>query len=98
MRIKGFFFLSLFLLFIVTPITVTLVDINEDVSAFFSVTEEEEKSNKKNIQLEFLISKNPNPELSLFFYKKGNSMEYFFKNYNIPYLNILSPPPDLNII
>ncbi len=96
MKVKSIFFLSLFLLFIVTPVTVNLFDINEDVSAFFSTTEEEEKNNKKNIKIEILFSKSTNEITSSLYYEVGNSLGYFFKNYTTPHLHVLSPPPDLS--
>ena len=53
-KIVSIFLSVIFLLFIVTPTIIVLVDDTIDVSIAFSASEEEEKGNEKNLYIEVL--------------------------------------------
>ena len=85
-------FLSvIFLLFIAAPTILTIVDDSIDVSVIFS-TSEEENQNHLNVEALFLNVKTN--ELDFVFTSAENNLAYFFKNYQKPHLNLISPPPD----
>jgi hypothetical protein len=90
-------FLILFIALIITPTVIVLVDDTIDITVVLSDSGEEEgkKGNEKkiNIELIFPITK------ALELYSVRNNLEcgldYFYKKYTKPHLNIISPPPDL---
>lgn len=85
----------IFLLFLVAPTVIFIVDDSIDISLFYTMSEEEENGVEKNKIDEVLILQTDTPE-SFFVSKKViQHIVYFFKNYQKPYLNLVSPPPDL---
>lgn len=85
----------IFLSFLVTPTIIVVLDDSIDISLFYTMLEEEENGVEKNKIDEVLILQRDTSE-SFFISKKINHhTAYFFKKYQKPYLNHISPPPDL---
>lgn len=85
----------IFLSFLVTPSIIVVLDDSIDISLFYTVLEEEENGVEKNKIDEVLILPRDTSE-SFFVSKKTNyHTAYFFKKYQKPHLNLISPPPDL---
>jgi len=97
-KIVSIFLSVIFLLFIVTPTIIVLVDDTIDVSIAFSASEEEEKGNEKNLDIEVLFSNLKANESDLVFAVSENNLGYYFKNYPKPHLNLISPPPEQHIL
>ncbi|MFT4575131.1 MAG: hypothetical protein ACI9SI_000029 [Polaribacter sp.] len=92
------FFSVVFLLFIVAPTILVMVDDSVDVSIVFSTSEEEEKGNEKSLDIEALFSMLKTNNYNLVFTFPENSLEHIDKRYTKPHLNIISPPPELHIL
>jgi len=94
---KGFsiLFSVVFLLFIVAPTILVMVDDSVDVSIVFSNSGEDEK---ENLDIEVLFSVIRTNTYGLAFTFLDTSLEYIDKRYTKPHLNIISPPPDTHII
>ena len=88
----------LFLVFLVAPTVITLVDDSADVSMFYAASEEEEKGGEKDKEVEVLFFELHNNELDVASLNGENNLRYYFKKYPIPHLNIISPPPELHIL
>jgi hypothetical protein len=97
-KIVSIFLSVIFLLFIVTPTVIVMVDDTIDVSIAFSASEEEEKGNEKNLDIEVLFSNLKANESDLVFAVSENNLGYYFKNYPKPHLNLISPPPEQHIL
>jgi hypothetical protein len=97
-KIVSIFLSVIFLLFIVTPTIIVMVDDTIDVSIAFSASEEEEKGNEKNLDIEVLFSNLKANESDLVFAVSENNLGYYFKNYPKPHLNLISPPPEQHIL
>lgn len=94
-------FLTIFLGFLVTPTVISVIDNSIDVSFFFDSSEEEEKGsekNEKNKNIEVLFFDINHNENDFASNETENSLEYCFKNYPKPHLNLISPPPELHIL
>ncbi len=87
------FFTIILLALISAPSIIIAIDDSVDTSIFYSITEEEETS---KIQLQspdnFIDSE------YVFAYTNVEDIEYYFKNYPKPHLNLISPPPELHIL
>lgn len=79
------------------PTVLVIVDDNLDTSIFFSISEEEEKGSEKDMTIKVYLSEINIDYPELVAHSAGISLLYFYKNYTKPHLNIISPPPDLNI-
>ena len=88
----------IFVAFLVTPTILTMVDDSIDVSFFYSSAEEEEKGHEKTKDVEVLFSELNINETYLTSSLVQNNLEYYFKTYPIPHLNLISPPPDYSIL
>ncbi|MDB9961735.1 hypothetical protein OAD62_06520 [Oceanihabitans sp.] len=97
-KIVSIFLSVIFLLFIVTPTIIVMVDDTIDVSIAFAASEEEEKGNEKNLDIEVLFSNLKANESDLVFAVSENNLGYYFKNYPKPHLNLISPPPEQHIL
>lgn len=87
---------SLFLLFLTAPTVILLIDDTADVSIFFTSNEEEEKKGQEKDKEKELFYQYAFLAVSDFFLNERElNLEYFFKNYPKPHLNLISPPPDL---
>ncbi|WNH08790.1 hypothetical protein [Thalassobellus suaedae] len=81
---------------IIAPTVIVVLDDSIDTSIFSSLTEEEENGKAKKLLSPFSLQSNEftsNLEL-----KNFEHFGYYFKNYPKPHLNLISPPPDYNII
>ncbi|WP_299108822.1 hypothetical protein [uncultured Winogradskyella sp.] len=72
------------------PTIILSIDDSVDVTCFYSITEEEENHAEK------LIFEKINLDTASLFedHTNTNHIGYTFKNYPIPHLNLISPPPD----
>lgn len=82
-----------FLLFIATPTIIVMIDDAVDVSSFYASGEEEEKGCEKTMDTDILFLENTIDEASFVLNKVENNLEYCFKTYTKPHLNLISPPP-----
>ncbi|GAA3644327.1 hypothetical protein GCM10022397_31490 [Flavivirga jejuensis] len=86
------------MVFLTTPTIITIVDDSIDISFFFSSSEEEEKGGEKNKDKEVLFFEFNINELDFDSNEAKNNLEYYFKNYPKPHLNLISPPPESHIL
>jgi len=87
------FFTIIFVALISAPSIIVAIDDSVDVSIFYTVTEEE----NENIKLTF-SDNDLNKIEYIFFTDINDSLGYYFKNYPKPHLNLISPPPENNIL
>jgi len=92
------FFSIAFLLFIVTPTILLVVDDTIDVSVIFSNSEEEEKGSEKEVSIEVFLASIDVNDYCFNFIATENKLVYFYKKYTKPQVNIISPPPDLQLL
>lgn len=88
------FFTVVFLGLISAPSIIVAIDDSIDISILYSLSEEEEG----NKNLEVVSSQDQeeiNPFQSLL---KFQNLGYQFKTYPKPHLNLVSPPPEFNIL
>lgn len=85
----------IFLVFLVAPTIIVIVDDSIDISMFYSASEEEEKGSEKNKNSEIVFSDMDTYESDFLSNNTENNTGYYFKNYQKPHLNLISPPPDL---
>lgn len=84
----------LFLVLIAAPTIITFIDDSIDVSFFYASAEEEEKKgNEKNKEFEVLFFENDHVNSDHVSFDVEDNLEYFFKAYSKPHLNLISPPP-----
>lgn len=88
-------FTVIFMALIVAPSIITALDDTIDTSIFYSMAEEEENC-KSKIVVTFSLQNNNT--LSDFNLNPYEFFSYRFKNYSKPHLNLISPPPDKNIL
>lgn len=85
--------------FILAPTVILLVDDRIDVSCFYaSAGEEEDKGLEKNKNLELMFLEPSLNEDDYSSSKIKNNTRYFFKKYQKPHLNLISPPPEFRIL
>ena len=87
------FFNILLLALISAPSIIIAIDDSVDISMFYSVTEEEETS---KIKLQSPDSFNDSEYIIA--YIDIEDIEYYFKKYPKPHLNLISPPPEIHIL
>ena len=78
---------------------ILVVDKNADVSIFYNnaAPEEEEKQGvSKDTEVLYYKSMHVNAFNEV--WNSENNLEYFFKNYKKPHLNLISPPPESYIL
>ena len=90
-------FSSMFLLFLIAPTVILIIDNSADVSCFYISSEEEEKGNEISKDKELMLYDVLNETVLLDSNEIENDLEYFYKNYPKPHLNLISPPPDFYI-
>jgi hypothetical protein len=91
-------FSILFLVYLMAPTIITLIDDSADISVFYASSEDEEKGTDKNKEIEVLFLEIENPQFNVTLLKSENNLGYCFKNYPKPHLNLISPPPELHIL
>jgi hypothetical protein len=92
------FFIILFMALITAPSIIVAIDDSIDVSMVFSTSKEEEKGNEKHLDIDVLFSIEKNNVVNLGFIFIENNFEYYYKKYPKTHLNIISPPPEVNIL
>lgn len=97
-KIISIIFSGVLLLLLTAPTILTLVDDSIDSSVIFSLSEEEGKGSEKNINIELIFESIESNYFQLVFLTEEDSLEYFYKKYTLPYLNKVSPPPDLHFL
>ena len=92
--------LSIFFIVLSTaPSIVAIVDDSIDISFLLDSPEEEEKKgSKKDKNGEVLFFEFNENEIGFASKEAKNNLQYYFKGYSKPHLNIISPPPDLHIL
>jgi hypothetical protein len=87
------FFTLILLALIAAPSIIIAIDDSVDTSIFYSATEEEETS---KIKLQW-----PNDFIDserVIVFDNLETIEYFFKTYPKPHLNLIFPPPEFHIL
>ncbi|MEY8849650.1 hypothetical protein AB9K26_12595 [Psychroserpens sp. XS_ASV72] len=77
---------------VVAPTIIMAIDDTVDMSLVYSISEEEENKCSKEFE-KYVVELNHELEDFLDFNKKDN-LEYRFKTYPKPPLNLISPPPE----
>jgi hypothetical protein len=87
---------SIFILVVVMPTVIIVLDDSVDVSIFYNNSEEEkDKSQEKNIDKEFISAKD-NTALKINTKAlKELSLHYYLKVYKKPHIKLSFPPPKL---
>ncbi len=90
---------SIFILIVVMPTIIIVIDDSTDVSIFYSTSEEEkDKSQEKNIDKEFLsFLVKTSVKINVKGFEKF-SLQYYFKLYEIPHIELSFPPPKLAVL
>jgi hypothetical protein len=87
---------SIFILIIVMPTVIVVLDDSTDVSIFYNTSEEEkDKSQEKNIDKEFvsfLVKASIKITDKDF---KESSLHYYLKSYQKPHIELSFPPPKM---
>ena len=91
------FFSVLFLLFLTAPTIISMIDKTADVSIFYA-SAEEEKGKETHKDIELVFSELSEGENLFSNDDANNGLEYYFKSYPKPHLNLISPPPELHIL
>lgn len=94
-QVISIFFSVVFVAFLTAPTIIVLVDDSIDISVFYTSSEEEEKGNEKNKDVEKIIFEPPFTTESFAQSNMVNELEYIYKEYAKPHLNLISPPPEL---
>ena len=89
---------AIFLTFLIAPTIIAAVDDSIDVSIFYASSEEEEKGSEKNKDIEVLFFEFNASEIDFASNESKNNLEYCFKKYPKPHLNLIFPPPELHIL
>ncbi len=97
-QIVSIFFTTLFVLFLMAPTVVAVLDNSVDVSIFYTTSEEEEHGGKKTAEKELLCQEMAETNLSIVFWDNDLDLEYFQKKYPNPHLKLTSPPPKFHIL
>ncbi|RSK41642.1 hypothetical protein [Mangrovimonas spongiae] len=93
------FFSIIFMMFLVAPTVISVIEDTYDLTIFYSVNEEENKEQnevQKNLEVKYL----ENLGFSSVFWDndENNSFSYYLKNYSPLVLECVSPPPEQNIL
>jgi hypothetical protein len=88
------FLTLLFLALSALPSVLAFADDNSEQIHLSSKSNEEENLNEKLLDIEVLFSEQNLESLNPMFKLAEESLVYNDKNYPVPCLNILSPPPD----
>jgi len=89
---------TIFVVVLIAPTVIVMVDDTIDVSAFYTSSEEEEKGIEKSKDKEVFFSEYSIVESNIVLNETKNNIQYYFKNYTKPHLNLISPPPEFNIL
>jgi len=97
-QIISIYFTTLFVLFLMTPSIVAILDSSVDVSIIFTTSEEEENGCKKNPVKELLYNEIGAEDIDFASVDNEHDLEYYQKKYPNPHLKLTSPPPQLDIL
>ncbi|MFI1744599.1 hypothetical protein [Thalassobellus sediminis] len=89
---------TIFVVLLVAPTVILLVDDSIDITTFYASSEEEEKGIEKSKDKEVFFSEYNSIESDFALNVAENNVQYYFKKYAKPNLNLISPPPDHNIL
>ena len=94
------FFTVLFMAISFAPSILVAIDDSIDISSFsdFSEKEEEKKEKESEKTFEIIFESHPNDSDGFLTFKTLKQIEYRFKNYPKPHLNLISPPPEQHIL
>ena len=92
------FLLSIFMLSVTVPTVVSLLDGNTDITFLIDANEEESKEKESSKDSETKIVHISTSNLSLYGLVLSDLRSFYLKNYSKPYLNLLSPPPEVIIL
>lgn len=92
------FFTILFMAMITVPLIVTIVDCDIDTSVFYSLNEEEENGEIELKNLKVFVSSPFDNDNIILSSKKLHCLGYFHNNYPKPHLNLISPPPESQVL
>ena len=93
-QLISIFFSILFLGLITAPSVIIAIDADVDVSILYSVSEEEEEN--KSIKL--VVTEQKETTESIYKEIAFLRLDYLFKSYTKPALNLISPPPEFFIL
>ncbi len=88
------FFSILFLGLITAPSIIVVVDSDIDISVLYSVSEEEEEIKS----LKLVVTNTKEDSECLIVNEDFSNLDYLFKSYTKPDLNLISPPPDYSLL
>jgi hypothetical protein len=91
-------FSIVFLVFLIAPTIIAMMDDSTDISIFYTSSEEEEKGIEKNKEVEVLFFEIENAQFDIAVLKSKNYLGYCFKTYPKPHLNLIFSPPEVNIL
>lgn len=87
----------MFLLFLLAPTVIIMIDKSADVSVFYTTNEEEEKKGQeKDIDKELVFCNFLNTASDFDSNETENNLEHFLRKYSKPHLNLIIPPPDFS--
>ncbi|WAC00889.1 hypothetical protein N7U66_11635 [Lacinutrix neustonica] len=92
------FFVLLFLATITAPSIIIAMDNSVDISVFYSLSEEEEEKTKEKDKVETYLSEKISTSDSFIELLERKDIRYYFKKYQKPHLNLISPPPENHIL
>lgn len=94
-RSLSIFFTVLFMATIIAPSVIVFVDDTIDVSFLLDASEEEEEKGKeKNKELEVFVVDSLSASDGLFSSEREDNLQYTYKKYPKPHLNLILPPPE----
>jgi len=80
---------------IIIPSVLVFVDDTIDITFLLDTSEEEEEKGKeKNKELEVFVVEYSTDSDSIFYSEKEDNLEYTYKKYPKPHLNLIFPPPE----
>ncbi|WP_452599440.1 hypothetical protein [Pontimicrobium sp. MEBiC01747] len=94
-KLVSTFFTILFMVIITVPSIISVIDDSIDVSVFYDLSEEEDEIESEHVKTLELFSEVKNEPIC---FLETTEIEYLgldFRNYPKPYLNLISPPPEL---
>ena len=93
------FFSILFWGLISAPTIITVLDESIDVSMFYNSLEEEEENSIEIVKEIKLITYDSQLQLDInFFNNEKINVAYHIKSYSKPFINLVFPPPEQNIL
>ena len=94
--ILAIFFSFLFLSLALAPTVLMAIDDSIDISFFYDISEEEEEKEGKegNKEFEKFVVEVDTSIESFITSKNREHLEYAFKTYQKPHLNLIFPPPE----